>query len=438
MRPRIKKHLFPIVIFLLTVLSVATSRSAGANTGLDGFNVFTLHFPSDASGVLSLVGTQTLGSAKFAAGLALHGFGRMVDASNPVNNQRSKIVNNVAMADFSAAIGLGDYVNIGFILPVDFYVDGVNVNTQNNYSKAVLGDLAIDAKVRVLKDKAKSVGLGFLSRLYLPTGNTECFTGWDKPAWEARFIADKTFGPFYLNANIGYRVVAKTNVRNRASGVVWNVSDDDRIVFGLGGSYALPLQKRSWEIMVAISGESVVSDFKKISTPVIVDAGIKKNFQNGLSVQFGGGRGLIDAIGSPSYHVFAALSFDGGRRHRAKLRAERAKQITARLRETILFGFDSASISREAQQAIGDVAEFMEENYDTNASVDGYTDSAGPSTYNYELGVRRAKNVAEELRSRGVKDERLTVESHGENDPAGDNMSREGRRRNRRVEIDVN
>jgi outer membrane protein OmpA-like peptidoglycan-associated protein len=68
--------------------------------------------------------------------------------------------------------------------------------------------------------------------------------------------------------------------------------------------------------------------------------------------------------------------------------------------------------------------------------VAGHTDSTGPDDYNYELGKRRADAVARYLiTEKKIDPLRVVPVSYGETAPAADNATREGRAKNRRVEI---
>ncbi|NJM26970.1 MAG: OmpA family protein, partial [Bacteroidia bacterium] len=57
--------------------------------------------------------------------------------------------------------------------------------------------------------------------------------------------------------------------------------------------------------------------------------------------------------------------------------------------------------------------------------------------YNLQLSERRAKAVAAYLTDKGVSSERITVEFYGESKPAEANDTRDGRRKNRRVEFKI-
>jgi OOP family OmpA-OmpF porin len=67
----------------------------------------------------------------------------------------------------------------------------------------------------------------------------------------------------------------------------------------------------------------------------------------------------------------------------------------------------------------------------------GHTDSVGSDAYNQQLSVRRAEAVKAYLVSKGIEKNRIYTEGKGEKQPVADNKTKEGRTKNRRVEIEV-
>ena len=67
----------------------------------------------------------------------------------------------------------------------------------------------------------------------------------------------------------------------------------------------------------------------------------------------------------------------------------------------------------------------------------GHTDSVGAESYNQKLYVRRANAVKAYLVSKGIEKNRIYTEGKGESQPVADNKTKEGRAKNRRVEIEV-
>ncbi len=67
----------------------------------------------------------------------------------------------------------------------------------------------------------------------------------------------------------------------------------------------------------------------------------------------------------------------------------------------------------------------------------GHTDSVGGDAYNQKLSVRRSEAVKAYLTSKGVEKNRVYTEGKGEKQPVADNKTKEGKAKNRRVEIEV-
>jgi len=67
----------------------------------------------------------------------------------------------------------------------------------------------------------------------------------------------------------------------------------------------------------------------------------------------------------------------------------------------------------------------------------GHTDSIGSDKYNQKLSVRRAEAVKAYLVSKGIDSKRIYTEGKGEKQPIASNKTKEGRAKNRRVEIEV-
>jgi OmpA-OmpF porin, OOP family len=67
----------------------------------------------------------------------------------------------------------------------------------------------------------------------------------------------------------------------------------------------------------------------------------------------------------------------------------------------------------------------------------GHTDSDGSDAMNQKLSVARSEAVKSYLTSKGVERNRVYTEGKGEKQPVADNKTKEGKSKNRRVEIEV-
>ncbi len=101
------------------------------------------------------------------------------------------------------------------------------------------------------------------------------------------------------------------------------------------------------------------------------------------------------------------------------------------------FEFDSAKLTESVSERLDNFVSFLNEYPQAQVEITGYTDSSGPAAYNQKLSERRAQSVADYLTAAGIGSDRLTVKGMGEENPVADNSTREGREKNRRVEVVV-
>jgi OOP family OmpA-OmpF porin len=80
----------------------------------------------------------------------------------------------------------------------------------------------------------------------------------------------------------------------------------------------------------------------------------------------------------------------------------------------------------------------MKENKDKKANLSGHTDNIGTDAYNQALSERRVGSVKDYVLKKGVDSGRVSGQGFGESKPIADNKTKEGRAKNRRVEIKVN
>ena len=101
------------------------------------------------------------------------------------------------------------------------------------------------------------------------------------------------------------------------------------------------------------------------------------------------------------------------------------------------FDFDKAVLKPEGKAKLDDlVSKVKDINLEVIIAV-GHTDSIGTDAYNQKLSVRRAEAVKAYLVSKGIEKNRVYTEGKGEKQPVADNKTKEGRAKNRRVEIEV-
>ncbi len=101
----------------------------------------------------------------------------------------------------------------------------------------------------------------------------------------------------------------------------------------------------------------------------------------------------------------------------------------------VLFDFNSAEVKVDAYPMLSNAVLIMKKNPDLKVEVDGHTDSIGPAAYNMTLSVKRAEAIKDHFVSNGIDPNRLTTKGFGLTSPAASNDTKEGRAKNRRVEL---
>jgi len=95
----------------------------------------------------------------------------------------------------------------------------------------------------------------------------------------------------------------------------------------------------------------------------------------------------------------------------------------------------SAKLRSKAFKVLDSVADFAQKYPDTKLELTGYADSSGSEKLNQKISLTRAESAKQYLINKGVAVNRISTKGEGATNPIGDNNTREGRIKNRRVEI---
>lgn len=105
---------------------------------------------------------------------------------------------------------------------------------------------------------------------------------------------------------------------------------------------------------------------------------------------------------------------------------------------SVTFGFDKAVLTREDKDQLDAFAAQLGTERSFILEVTGGTDSTGPAQYNYDLSQRRADAVVQYLASKyGIAAYRFYLIGIGKDKEVASNATAEGRRQNRRVEVQL-
>ena len=102
---------------------------------------------------------------------------------------------------------------------------------------------------------------------------------------------------------------------------------------------------------------------------------------------------------------------------------------------TLQFDLDRAELRTGAGVTLSPVVDFLNDYPEVSVLITGHTCWLGSNEHNLDLSQRRADAVADYLVSQGIDRDRLFVAAEGESQPIDSNLTEEGRRSNRRVEV---
>src|SRR5579862_1689585 len=100
------------------------------------------------------------------------------------------------------------------------------------------------------------------------------------------------------------------------------------------------------------------------------------------------------------------------------------------------FGFNKDNLTKDAKEAIDQLAASVATTKGYIITVEGATDSVGSSEYNYDLSQRRANAVIQYLAAeKNVPGYKIYLIGLGKDKPVESNKTADGRAKNRRVDI---
>lgn len=168
-----------------------------------------------------------------------------------------------------------------------------------------------------------------------------------------------------------------------------------------------------------------------------------ENLQNELnarSTQIEELQALIDAKESQMQKLKTAISnalhnFEGN-----GLTVEQKNgKIYVSMENKLLFNSGSWAVGTEGKQAVEQLANVLSENPDINVLIEGHTDNVpykGSTLIdNWDLSVKRATAIVRILKNKDVNPMQITAAGRSEFLPVGSNETKEGKAKNRRIEI---
>lgn len=333
------------------------------------------------------------------------------------------------------AYGLSKRLQVGLDLPVAlFYRYGdfeTVISDINSYTS--LGDMRISGQFQLLDKLEKMFGLALGSWLSLPTGRSAHFLGLSKPEGSVWLSAEKNISDrFSLVANVG--------------GIFHEEVDANDIKFGqqlmLAGGISSKLSK---QISLVLEGD-VKTPFNNFfqstkTTPAELRAGISWKFKNGRwNLKAGGGWGISNGSADPKWSGFAGISYlFASKKDEKKVSAAQENAIrqpvVIKPVHVVHYAFDRSNIVKQEADELKKMVNTI--NNAKKIVLEGHADLWGNPAYNMKLSEKRAMSVKKFLLKNGVSEMDIEVQPLGSTRPIGTEMSFEGQKNNRRVEIKI-
>lgn len=111
--------------------------------------------------------------------------------------------------------------------------------------------------------------------------------------------------------------------------------------------------------------------------------------------------------------------------------------LITKLKSDILFETGKYDLKSTATNNLSQMAAILKKYPENVLTVKGYTDSTGTPDGNRRLSEARAEAVRNELIKGGVPGSTISVMGLGRENPVADNQTPDGRKQNRRVEIEI-
>jgi peptidoglycan-associated lipoprotein len=121
--------------------------------------------------------------------------------------------------------------------------------------------------------------------------------------------------------------------------------------------------------------------------------------------------------------------------YHAQGQAELDKALEALRNVSVFFEFDSATLTKDAQDRLSDVAGILGKHPELKVRIEGNADERGSGQYNLALGQRRADSAKKYLANLGVKDEQITAISFGSERPKAKGHDEDAWKQNRRDDV---
>lgn len=212
----------------------------------------------------------------------------------------------VLQNDLLLALGLFEWMELGVAMPVIIAKTSESArvldSTIPHDTTVRPGDARLSLKVPIVRGAFSLSGRMIVS---LPSGSQDKFLGAGYWTLYPNLVAAYKIGALSLGAEAGYRLRQRVQLPG--------LEYDDELQFAFGAAYAVikPLSLiAETQVRVGVGGSTLRSN----EVPLEIDGGVRWHAVKGLTVDLGGGSGVLSGYGAPAGRVFAMLRYASERR----------------------------------------------------------------------------------------------------------------------------
>lgn len=269
--------------------------------------------PGQGTNILNVASSDVLPHANPHLGVFAHYFNSPLILTGLDGTSR-ELLEHALKTEFSAGIGLWDWLDINLVLPVVAWQAGTDLGALGAPGKALesltIADLRVVPKIQVLDHgQYHGFGLAVMPLVSVPTGtdlNTE-----GELRFEPRLVLDwRHHSGMQLAANVAYAFRPRTRANN--------VIIDDMVRWSVGTR--APLIVDNLAVVATLFGDvpfendvdptrPTLSVDARSANPLELTGGVEMDLGKDLVATLGGGLGLNSGVGAPEFRIFAGFAY---------------------------------------------------------------------------------------------------------------------------------
>ncbi len=317
--------------------TLALSSPAAAQDGINpsnggGFDLRLFRPAVDSKGLITVNGTDILGSRSFS-------FGLMLDAGTALGRIGAGgygLVSQMITGNFSANIGIANLLVVGVQLPIHFVggpgnasdgmggavgTNGFLLSQYNpqaaNLDYQGLGDIVLHAKLRWLRAEYWPVGLAVILQAGIPVmGGSRQFVGEPAPWIWPSVAVERRFGRRWrLAANLGARIPFGSGSALTPATSVMSMQTSDTVTYGPSLTVGLGVSFRASsfiDFMAETYGAQYLNGFGQAgaTTPFEAVGGMKIFVDRNSYLTLGAGGGYTSGLAAAGFRGFVGFVFE--------------------------------------------------------------------------------------------------------------------------------